>query len=39
MTQVLISTQSKAKYYDPNAEDSHVPISEPGSDHDEVGLI
>lgn len=38
-TQALISTRSKAKYYDPNAEDSHVPNSEPGADRDEVGLI
>jgi hypothetical protein len=35
----LISTQSKAKYYDPNAEELHVPNLEPGADRDEVGLI
>ena len=37
--QALISTRSKAKYYDPNAEDLHMPNLEPGADRDEVGLI
>jgi len=37
--QALISTRSKAKYYDPNAEDSHVPNLEADADRNEVGLI
>ena len=37
--QALISTRSKAKYYDANAdEDAHIPSME-GEDRDEVGLV
>lgn len=38
-TQALISTRSKAKYYDPNGEDSYIPDLEAQADRDEVGLI
>ena len=38
-TQALISTRSKAKYYNSNAEDLHMPNLEPGADCNEVGLI
>lgn len=37
-TQALISTQSTAKYYDSNAEDSHVPDLA-AAERDEVGLV
>ena len=36
--QALISTCSKAKYYNPHALDEHVPDTN-GTDCDEIGLI
>jgi len=37
-TQALISTHSKAKYYNPNAEEEHIPDVDTWN-RDEVGLI
>lgn len=37
-TQALISTRSKAKYYDPEADESHVPDLA-ATERDEVGLV
>ena len=39
-TQALISTRSKAKYYEPNKpDDDQLPEAAGGDDRDEVGLI
>ena len=37
-TQALISTRSKAKYYNPHAIDEHEPDTN-RIDHDEIGLV
>jgi len=37
-TQALISTRSKAKYYNPHDVDEHLP-DPTGEDRDEVGLV
>ena len=37
-TQVLIATQSKAKFYSANSEDGHV-LDTTGTDREEIGLV